>query len=152
MRKAPRKKVRTERHTRRCGICNSPEREAIERDFISWQRPSAICTQYGIKSRSSLNLHTRALRLDERRDANIRGALSRFVERSATVKPTASSFVSACAILAKLDSNGQIVDRMEIGRTRNPLFERMSRIELLEFAKTGILPGWVTPQERATLF
>src|SRR5205807_10295166 len=98
-----RKKKKTaprNRHSRLCRICNSPDREAIERDVISWQRPATICGRYGIKSRTTLHLHVHALRLDERRDANIRGALSRFVERAMNVKPTASAFVNACAILS----------------------------------------------------
>jgi hypothetical protein len=139
------------RHSRLCKLCSSPEREAIERDYISWQRPVTICGRYGIKSRTTLHLHVRALRLDEQRDANIRGALSRFVERSMTVKPTASSFVAACAILTKLNEAGQLIDRVQFGKSSNPLFERMSRIELLQFAEKGILPSWVTPEERATL-
>jgi hypothetical protein len=149
---APRRETRAGRHSRLCGICNSPDREAIERDVISWQRPATICGRYGIKSRTTLHLHVRALRLDERRDANIRGFLSNFLSRGANVKPTAASLMVACTILSKLDAAGQLVDRMEIGRTRNPLFERMSRTELLEFARTGILPTWMTPEERETLF
>jgi hypothetical protein len=140
------------RHSRKCRICASPDREAIERDVISWQRPGTICGRYGIKSRTTLHLHVLALRLDEQRDANIRGALSRFVERSMTVKPTASAFVNACAILCKLDAAGKLVDTVQFGRASNPLFERMSKVEILTFAETGDLPAWVTPEERTTLF
>jgi hypothetical protein len=149
---APRReRIGESRHSRRCRICESPDREAIERDVIAWQRPSAICERYGIKSRTTLHLHVRALRLDERRDANIRGALSRFVERAATVKPTAAAFVQACAILCKLDVAGKLVDTVQFGRASNPLFERMSRMELLTFAESGMLPSWVTEEERKTL-
>ena len=146
------KKVGTERHSRLCRVCNSPDRDSIERDFVSWERPSAICKRYGLRSRTTLALHTYALRLNDRRDGNIRGFLSRFLERGAGIKPTAASLMTACTILSKLDGAGKLVDTVQFEKASNPLFERMSRIELLEFARTGSLPSWVTPEERTSIF
>ena len=151
MKKRSTRRVGTERHSRLCSVCGSLAREAIERDFVNWQRPSAICKAYGLKSRTTLYAHVRALRLDERRDANIRGVLSRFVKRANNVRPTASAFVNACAILSKLDAAGTLVNTVQFGRASNPLFERFTRLELLTFAEEGVLPGWLTPEERATL-
>lgn len=141
-----------ERHSRRCAICRSPMREEIETDYVSWESPSAICKRYRISSRSTLHTHVRALRLYERRDANIRRALAAFIERGSRVKITAAAFVNAIAVMSKLNEAGQWVDKIQqAGRVSNPLYEKMSTRELLHFAETGELPDWVTPEERRGL-
>lgn len=147
-----RKRVSAERHSRRCRICRSEDRELIERDYVGWVSASKICRTYEITSRSTLYVHVRALHLDEQRNANIKCALASFIERGLNVKVSASSFVAAIATMSKLSSSGKWVDVVEqSGKLANPLFERMSRAELLRFAAEGTLPEWVTPEERATL-
>lgn len=139
------------RHPRLCRICRSPDRESIERDYVSWERAADICKNYEIKSQTTLYVHVRALHLNEQRAANIRGFLSRFLERGMNLKPTAASVIAACTILSKLDAAGKLVDTVQFGRASNPVFERMSRRELLDFAENETIPDWLTPEEAASL-
>lgn len=111
-----------------------------------------ICKRYRISSRSTLQTHVRALHLDEKRDGNIRRALASFIERGMRVKVTASAFISAIAIMSKLNEAGKWIDTVEQrGRGGNPLLEKMSKKELLRFAETATLPEWVSDEERASL-
>jgi hypothetical protein len=36
------------RHSRHCGICSHPNRDAIEADFIRWRSPEQIVKEYQI--------------------------------------------------------------------------------------------------------
>lgn len=139
------------RHSRLCRVCRSPHRETIEQEYIAWESPTLICKRYRINSRSTLQTHVRALHLDEKRDGNIRRALASFIERGMRVKVTPSAFISAIATMSKLNEAGKWVDTVEHGTAENPLFEKMSRTELLRFAETGTLPEWVSAEERASL-
>ncbi len=140
------------RHSRLCRVCRSPHREAIEQEYVAWESPALICRRYRISSRSTLQTHVRALHLDEKRDGNIRRALASFIERGMRVKVTAAAFISAIATMSKLNEAGNWVDTMEQrGKVGNPLFEKMSKKELLRFAETGALPEWVSEEERASL-
>jgi hypothetical protein len=139
------------RHSRLCRICRSPDRESIERDYVSWERAADICKNYSVRSQTTLYVHVRALRLNEQRAANIRGFLSRFLERGINLKPTAASVIAACTILSKLDAAGKLVDTAHLGGATNPVFEKMTRRELLNFAENGTIPAWLAPEEAASL-
>lgn len=140
------------RHNRRCGVCRHPRRREIETEYLSWQSPTKICRAFGIRSRSTLALHVRANRLDEKRNRDIRGLIIGFLERGLGLKPSPAAFVQAIAILARLDVSGRMVDKVQIEKHEvNPVFERMSAKELLRFAEQGELPDWLTPEERAFL-
>ena len=67
-------------------ICAHPDREEIERDFVSWKSPIQIATDYGIADRSSVYRHARALSLEEKRDRNLRAALAGLIERGGSVE------------------------------------------------------------------
>lgn len=41
--------VDVEPHRRVCKACAHPQREEIERDFVNWNSPIAIATEYGIE-------------------------------------------------------------------------------------------------------
>ena len=59
--------------------------------------------------------------------------------------------LSEIAVMSKLNEAGQWVDKIQSGNPSNPLFEKMSKRELLHFAETGELPEWVTSEERESL-
>src|SRR5271170_3552543 len=41
-------------HARKCTICNHPERDEIEDDFVYWGHPATIVKKYGLTHRSNL--------------------------------------------------------------------------------------------------
>ena len=86
------------RHSRKCSVCRHREREAIERDFLSWQSPDQIAEDYGIADHSSIY----------RRAQTIRLALCPIIERAMTVEVTANSVVRAIELLARLDAHGRL--------------------------------------------
>jgi len=62
--------IEPERHSAWCVICNSPNREAIERDFVAAQKYGtirAIMRRYGLKGTAGLYKHARALGLNAKR-------------------------------------------------------------------------------------
>jgi hypothetical protein len=71
----------------------------------------------------------------------IRFALERIIEKAGDVEASAAAVVSAVAAYAKINANGQWVDRSECVNL-NELFERMTRDEMEAYAKEGVLPAW----------
>ena len=136
------------RHQRDCRICSHPDRERIEADFVAWRSPMDISKAYSI-NRSSLYLHVNATGLSARRDKNIRGALSRFIKRGLTLRPTPSSFVAACQVLSRMNAEGETVDRIAI-ESGNDDFTGFTRGELERFASDGTLPEWYAGPLRRT--
>jgi hypothetical protein len=126
-----------------CKICTHPQREEIERDFIKWRSPTSIAKEYGLRNRSSVYRHAHALDLFPKRQRNVRSALEHIIERSGEVEVNASAVVSAVAAYARINTNGQWVERTE-HLDLNELFTRMSADELTAYAEDGKLPEWFT--------
>jgi hypothetical protein len=140
-RKTPR--VDIKRHSRECGICAHPDRAEIEREFCDWKPLAAIAKARNIP-RASLYRHIHATWLFEKRDRNIKGALARFIERGYNVHVTGASFISAIQAYAKINAEGEWVDKQEnvVVATNLAQFDRMTRGEMLEYARSGKLPEW----------
>ncbi|MCI0620169.1 MAG: hypothetical protein L0387_00585 [Acidobacteria bacterium] len=130
------------RHETWCKVCQHPEREVIEREWLGWGNTTRLAKEYGLSS-DSIYRHAHALNLFEKRQRNIRKALERIIERSESVGVNASAVVGAIQAYAKINANGQWIDRVE-GVHLNDLFDRMSREELEAYAKEGTLPAWFT--------
>jgi hypothetical protein len=100
----------------------------------------------------ALYRHCHATGLFDRRDANLKLALARFIDRGFTLKPTPAAFVAAIATYAKLNSSGQLIDKVETvhptSMSQRELFARMTRAEMLLYAETGELPGWWPESEK----
>lgn len=90
------------RHGRKCNICNHPQREAIEEDYLHWRSTASILGDYGIPHHSSLHRHARATGLTHRRVGQLRSALDYILEKAETVKPTANSIIRAVQLSAEL--------------------------------------------------
>jgi hypothetical protein len=73
---------------------------------------------------------------------NIRAALGRIIEKAGTVEVTAAAVVSAIHAYAKINANGEWVERVEHVDLR-AVFDRMSRQELEIYARENKLPTWV---------
>jgi hypothetical protein len=148
------KKLSIGRHRRACSLCAHPQCQEIEAAFVSWRRPAAIAKEFGLADRATVYRHAHAFGLFEKRQRNVRAALEHIIEQAAEVEVTASSVVAAIQAYAKLNANGQWVERTEQVNL-NDLFERMTVSELDLYAREGTLPKWfeatVGPQHQATV-
>jgi len=131
------------RHKRDCTICAHPHCKEIERDFINWKSPAAITTEYCLADRTTVYRHAHALDLFTKRGRNVRAALEKIIERVGEVDVTAAAVVAAIQAHAKINAQGQWIERSE-HIDLNALFERMSTDELEAYARDGKLPEWFT--------
>jgi hypothetical protein len=145
------KRVNLGRHIAQCTICSHPKCAEIETGFENWESPATLATEYGLADRASIYRHAQALNLFEKRKRNVRAALERIIEKSGEVEVTASALVAAIQAYAKINAQGQWVERSEYVNL-NELFERMSREELEAYARDGNLPEWFTQTVGATSF
>jgi hypothetical protein len=137
----PEKTVSLGRHEANCKVCQHPERQAIEEEFVSWKSPNKIAKDWNLRDRTTLYRHAWATGLMEKRRRNVRAALESIIERGMDVKVTAAAVVQAVAAYARINSEGRLVERSE-RVDLNQLFDRMSQEELQRYAETGKLPDW----------
>lgn len=137
------KSVNIGRHAAECKICAHAQREEIERDFINWRSPASIAKHYKLTNRASVYRHAHALGLFPKRQRNVRAALEKIIERAGEVEVNATAVVSAVGAYARINAAGQWVDRSE-RVDLNQLFDRMTALELEEYAREGKLPDWFT--------
>jgi hypothetical protein len=128
------------RHEYQCSVCAHARREEIDLAFVNWTSPARIAREYRV-SRDSIYRHAHALSLFEKRRRNVRTALERIIEKAGEVNVGAAAVVSAVTAYAKINANGQWVERTE-QVSLNQLFERMTREEMEAYAIDGQLPPW----------
>lgn len=138
------------RHERDCKICHHPEREEIEREWTRWGDTTSLAAQYHL-SRDSIYRHAHATALFAKRQRNIRAALEQIIEKVSQVEVTAPAVVSAIQAYAKINAQGQWIERVERVDMR-AIFDRMTREELDVYARTGELPAWSREFSGATRF
>jgi hypothetical protein len=137
---APDRDISLARHRAKCSLCAHAQREEIEQEFVDWTSPTAIATTYSL-SRDSIYRHAGAMGLLFKRQKNIRCALEKIIEHASEVEVNAGAVVSAIQAYAKINAQGQWVDRSETVNL-NDLFERMTQVELEKYARDGTLPDW----------
>jgi hypothetical protein len=137
------------RHARGCRICGHPQRQEIEGAFVSWESPAKIARDYKLRDRTTIYRHAHALDLFPKRARNVRAALERIIEKADDVQVNAGAVVQAIATYARMNAQGQFVERNE-GINLNQLFDRMSADELERYARDGTLPQWFTELAGAT--
>jgi hypothetical protein len=135
------KKSNFNRHRGHCSICAHPQREEIEREFISWKSPAKIVDEYGLQDRTALYRHAHAVGLFSKRSLNNRAALERIIERGDDAPVTAGAVVQAVALHARINARGELVERDERVGFQD-LFAKMTFAELDAYAKDGTLPSW----------
>jgi hypothetical protein len=140
---AAEKSVDLQRHRQACSICAHPDREDIERDFVAWKSVSTIGREYGIKDPRKVYRHAHAFGLFAKRQRNTRAALEKIIEKAGDVEVNAAAVVAAIQAHAKINAQGQWVDRSEVINL-NDLFDRMSVEELEAYTRDGKLPDWFT--------
>jgi hypothetical protein len=144
------KSVSLGRHKANCTVCAHEKREEIEARFIEWQSPAIIATDYDLADRTSIYRHAHAFGLLGKRKRNVQAALERIIERASEVEEiTAPAIVAAVAAYAKINAQGQWIDRTEHVNL-SELFERMTQKELETYARDGNLPDWFTQIVGAT--
>ena len=141
--------VSRDHHSRQCTICAHEKRTEIERDFVSWHSPTAIAVEYALPDRGTVYRHAQAFNLFAKRQRNVRAALERIIEKAGEVDVTSAAVVGAIQAYAKINAQGQWVDRSEHVNL-NELFDRMSKDELESYARDGALPDWFTRTVSAT--
>jgi hypothetical protein len=67
--------------------------------------------------------------------------LEQIIEKAGEVEITAAAVVAAVQAYAKINAQGQWIDRSETVNLHD-LFERMTQDELETYARDGRLPGW----------
>jgi hypothetical protein len=143
------KAVSRGRHVKFCTICKHPKREEIERGFVNWHSPAEIAEKYRLSDRGTVYRHAHVFGLFAKRRRNVRGALEHIIERAGEVEVTAAAVVAAVQAYAKINAQGQWVDRNETVNLHEH-FGRMSQDELETYARDGKLPGWFSQTVSAT--
>lgn len=136
------------RHEQRCSVCLHALRAEIDENFINWMGPGRIVKKFHL-GRDALYRHAHATGLMDRRQRNVRAALEKIIERADVVKPNAAAVVSAVTAYARINSRGELIERTQTVNL-NQLFNRMTRAELDNYAKTGALPAWFEETISAT--
>jgi hypothetical protein len=98
-----------DRHSRKCTICNHPEREAIDEAFLHWSRGERIVRDYNLPGLSSLYRHAHACGLFNLRRIKIRRALDRLIEQAGECKPSGNAVLRAIEMSCNFDENNRYV-------------------------------------------
>ena len=99
-----------DRHSRKCQICNHPDIDEIEEQFINWTTTEQIRKSFKIKGESTIYRHARATGLDICRRENLAVVLEKVLQEIDNVEtPTISEILRAARILARLNPRGQWV-------------------------------------------
>jgi hypothetical protein len=99
-----------DRHSRKCTICNHPERESIDEDFLHWSRGERIVRDYNLPSLSSLYRHAHACGLWNLRRIKIRCALDRLIERAADCNPSGNAVLRAIEMSCRFDQDDRYIE------------------------------------------
>jgi len=99
-----------ERHSRKCCVCNHPDRQAIEEDFIHWRSPINIARCFNLPDHSYIYRHAHAVGLFNRRKQNLRFVLEHFMDRAERVSATADSIIRAVRTYARINDRGEWVE------------------------------------------
>lgn len=97
------------RHKRKCTVCQHPQREFIEQEFLHWHSIYSIAQSYNLTERA-IYRHAHALALHQRRSTNLRFSLGHIIEQIDCIPVTPESIVQAVRIFAHLTDEGRWVN------------------------------------------
>jgi len=97
------------RHSRKCSVCNHPERDAIEEEFLHWRSPHAIGDHYDIHKKA-IYRHAHAMGLFARRRGNVRSVLEHLIEQAEHAPVTGQTIINAVRALTCLQDDGRWVE------------------------------------------
>jgi len=96
-----------ERHEAKCTICNHPDREEIDEDFVHWLNPFRLAARYTLRDRSAVYRHARATGLYELRRTHMQFILEHVLEQVEDVDVTAHSIIRALRAYGRVSPTGQ---------------------------------------------
>jgi len=96
-------------HEAHCSICSHDLCQEIEQEFVHWESPRNIAEDYQVPLRAVYR-HANALNLFPIRDANLRFALGRTIERTERMHTTPECILRAVQYFAKINTRGQWVE------------------------------------------
>jgi hypothetical protein len=95
-------------HGRRCGVCNHPNREAIEGDFLNWRSPEMIAREFNIRDRAFIYRHAGAFNLYAQRKRQLGRVLENIIECSDLCTfDHCDMIIRAARVYAHLDDEGK---------------------------------------------
>jgi hypothetical protein len=94
-------------HQRKCKICNHPQRQEIEEDFINWCKADEIVDLYQLEGYRAVYRHAHATGLFDRRRLNLRFAAESLVEEVNCVDPCADAVLRAIRVCTRLNDRGE---------------------------------------------
>ncbi len=95
-------------HGRRCAVCNHPNREAIEGDFLNWRSPEMIAREFNIRDRASVYRHAGAFNLYAQRKRQLGRVLENIIECSDLCTfDHCDMIIRAARVYAHLDDDGK---------------------------------------------
>jgi hypothetical protein len=106
LRRRQRRLTATERHARKCVICNHPRREEIEAAFLSWLSPRVIVSEFRLDFPRYLYRHAHATGLYQLRRFKLSCAAERVVEHVGSVRPNANAVLRAIRVSCSIDDHG----------------------------------------------
>ena len=95
-----------DRHSRKCAVCNHPEREAIDEAFLHWAPGPSIVNDYKLPSLSCLYRHVHAVGLWRRRRQAVRSALDRIIEKVDSAKVAGHTIIRAIELSCRFSDDG----------------------------------------------
>jgi hypothetical protein len=99
-----------ERHTRKCAICNHPDRREIEEAYLAWVSPNLIVNEHSLPSFSSLYRHVEATGLPILRRRRIRAALDPVIEQACSVRVTGADVIRAIIASSRIGDEGEYIE------------------------------------------
>jgi hypothetical protein len=99
-----------ERHSRKCAVCQHPERESIDQAFVHWVPLSEIALEFRLPSRDTIRRHALATGLRPVRTRSMHHALERIIELAGNSRPSADACIRAIRAHSLLKEDGQWVE------------------------------------------
>lgn len=98
-----------ERHRRKCQVCNHPDRESIDSEYLEWFAPWAISQEYKVPVRA-LQRHFRAMGYIARRRERLENVLDHIMEKASTAKCTGDTVLRAVRVATCLRDGNRWVE------------------------------------------
>jgi len=93
------------RHERKCLVCNHPDRNAIEDEYLHWHHPHSIAVDYDLRERSIYN-HVNATGLRARRAQERRSVLELILQKAEHARVTGDTIIRALRAYSCLTDDG----------------------------------------------
>ncbi len=94
------------RHERKCLVCNHPERDAIEDEYLHWHHPYSIAVRYELRERNIYS-HAKATGLRDRRAQDRRSVLELILQKAEHAKVTGETIIRVLRAYSCLSDDGR---------------------------------------------